>query len=184
MRLARGRVTGKHRFESLSGLARALNIGQIFYKDEGGRFGLGSFKALGGAYAVFCLLQETSKSKPDSTPMHAIFSLSGRYKDVTAGVTVDSALTYGNHGRSVAWGARMFGCRSIIYVHATVSPGRSDAIAKYGAEVRRVSGNYDDAVRQADLDARTNGWLVVSDTSYEGYTSVPRDVMQGYSGDG
>lgn len=164
---------------SLSGLARALNIGQIFYKDEGGRFGLGSFKALGGAYAVFRLLQERIE-KQAGQHANARDILSGRYKDVTAGVTVTCA-TDGNHGRSVAWGARMFGCRSIIYVHATVSPGRSDAIAKYGAEVRRVSGNYDDAVRQADLDARTNGWLVVSDTSYEGYTSVPRDVMQGYS---
>ena len=59
--------------------------------------------------------------------------------------------------------------------------GRSDAIARYGAEVRRVSGNYNDAVRQADVEARANGWLVVSDTSYEGYVNVPRDVMQGYS---
>ena len=66
--------------------------------------------------------------------------------------------TDGNHGRSVAWGARMFGCRSIIYVHATVSPGRAIRSRSYGAEVRRVSGNYDDAVRQADLDARSQ-WL-------------------------
>jgi diaminopropionate ammonia-lyase len=75
----------------------------------------------------------------------------------------------------------MFGCRCVIYVHASVSEGRCNAIARYGAEVRRVSGNYDDAVRQADQDARANGWFVVSDTSYEGYVSVPRDVMQGYS---
>lgn len=54
-------------------------------------------------------------------------------------------------------------------------------IASYGAEVRRVSGNYDDAVRQADVEAKANGWLIVSDTSYEGYVNVPRDVMQGYS---
>ena len=58
---------------------------------------------------------------------------------------------------------------------------RAHAIADLGAEVRRVSGNYDDAVRKAANDAIGHGWHVVSDTSYEGYVSVPRDVMQGYS---
>jgi diaminopropionate ammonia-lyase len=66
-------------------------------------------------------------------------------------------------------------------VHATVSEGRCRAIAAYGAEVRRVAGTFDDAVRRAVADADANGWCVVSDTSYEGYTDVPRDVMQGYS---
>ena len=56
-----------------------------------------------------------------------------------------------------------------------------DAIAAHGAEIRRVSGNYDDAVRQAASDAAANGWHVVSDTSYDGYVDVPRDVMQGYA---
>lgn len=162
----------------LPGMARALNVGQVFYKDEGGRFGLGSFKALGGAYAVFRLLQQAiERITGQRTNAHGI--LSGRYRDITANITVTCA-TDGNHGRSVAWGAQTFGCRCIIYIHATVSEGRSLAIASYGAEVRRVAGNYDDAVRQADLDAKQNNWLIVSDTSYEGYTSVPRDVMQGY----
>ena len=89
--------------------------------------------------------------------------------------------TDGNHGRSVAWGAQTFGCRCVIYVHETVSEGRCRAIAAYGAEVRRVAGTYDDAVRRAAADAAAQGWTVVSDTSYEGYTDVPRDVMQGYS---
>ena len=68
----------------------------------------------------------------------------------------------------------------MIFVHETVSQGRVDAIARYGAEVVRVPGNYDDAVREADRQAKANGWFVVSDTSYPGYTEVPRDVMQGY----
>jgi diaminopropionate ammonia-lyase len=69
----------------------------------------------------------------------------------------------------------------VIYVHAAVSEGRCRAIEAYGAEVRRVAGTYDDAVRQAAADAAAQGWQVVSDTSYEGYVDVPRDVMQGYS---
>ncbi len=74
----------------------------------------------------------------------------------------------------------MLGCRCVIYIHATVSEGRKEAIARYGAQVVRTSGNYDDAVQQADRDARANGWFVISDTSYPGYMDIPRDVMQGY----
>jgi diaminopropionate ammonia-lyase len=163
----------------LAGLADAAQVQDIFYKDEAERFGLGSFKALGGAYAVFRLLQQEifriQKLTVASTDL-----TSGRHAALTAKITVTCA-TDGNHGRSVAWGARTFGCRCVIYVHETVSEGRCAAIAAYGAEVRRVKGTYDDAVRQAARDAAAEGWHVVSDTSYEGYTDVPRDVMQGYS---
>ena len=162
----------------LPGMARALNVGQIFYKDESDRFGLGSFKALGGAYAVLRLLQQAIERETGKRA-NARDILSSRYRDITARITVTCA-TDGNHGRSVAWGARTFGCRCVIYIHETVSEGRRLAIANYDAEVRRVAGNYDDAVRQADATAKQSNWLIVSDTSYEGYTSVPRDVMQGY----
>ena len=61
-----------------------------------------------------------------------------------------------------------------------MSEGRAEAIARYGAEVVRVPGNYDDAVRHAAAEAASHGWFVVSDTSYEGYRDVPIDVMHGY----
>jgi diaminopropionate ammonia-lyase len=50
----------------------------------------------------------------------------------------------------------------------------------YGAEVRRIDGTFDDAVRKADEDAAAQGWFVVADTTYPGYTEIPRDVMHGY----
>jgi diaminopropionate ammonia-lyase len=158
----------------LPGLARRAGIAALGYKDESGRFGLGSFKALGGAYAVLRQLQ-ARLGDVSSADLR-----SGKHSTRTAAITVTCA-TDGNHGRSVAWGASLFGCRCVIYIHETVSQGRADAIARYGAEVRRVPGNYDDAVRQAARDATANGWIVVSDTSYEGYTDIPRDVMQGYT---
>jgi len=142
----------------LGWLARDLKLGAVAYKDEGARFGLGSFKAFGGAYAVARLVAASG-----GTPL-----------------TVCCA-TDGNHGRSVAWGARRAGCRCVIYVHAKVSPGRIDAIARYGAEVRVVAGTYDDSVREAASDAAAEGWIVVSDTSWDGYTEIPKDVMQGYA---
>ncbi|MBR0567113.1 diaminopropionate ammonia-lyase [Azoarcus sp. L1K30] len=163
----------------LPGLARAAGLGAIHYKHEAGRFGLGSFKALGGAYAVLRLLKNEILRR---TGQHASSRelIAGKFADIVSGITVTCA-TDGNHGRSVAWGAQTFGCQCVIYIHATVSEGRREAIARYGAEVIRTAGNYDDAVRTADADAKTHGRFIVSDTSYPGYTDVPRDVMQGYS---
>jgi len=147
----------------LSTIARGTDVAVVRLKDEAGRFGLGSFKALGGAYAVANLLAH-EKSRA-GTPAEKI--------------TVTCA-TDGNHGRAVAWGAQRLACHCVIFVHETVSQGRVDAIASYGAEVRRVRGTYDDAVREAARVAQAEGWHVVSDTSWPGYTEVPRDVMQGY----
>ncbi len=142
----------------LPDLAREAGLGALRLKDEAGRFGLGSFKALGGAYAVAAIRAE---------------------RGADTALTVACA-TDGNHGRAVAWGAQRFGCRCVIFVHATVSHGRVDAIARYGAEVRRVAGTYDDAVREAARQAAANGWIIVSDTAWPGYTEIPRLVMQGY----
>ena len=144
---------------ALPGLAASLGIATLHYKDEGPRFGLGSFKALGGAYAVARL----ATAHPDPRTL-----------------TVTCA-TDGNHGRSVAWGAQRAGCRCVIFVHAGVSAARVEAIEQYGAEVRRVPGNYDDSVRHAANTAAAEGWTVVSDTSYPGYTDLPRQVMLGYA---
>lgn len=163
----------------LPGLAQRLGVGAVAYKDESLRFGLGSFKALGGAYAVLRLLKRTLAAETGLEPTTADI-LSGRHAARIARITVCCA-TDGNHGRSVAWGAQTFGCRCIIFVHATVSRGRVDAIARYGAEVRRLTGTYDEAIHETARQAEANGWTVVSDTSYPGYTDIPRDVMQGYA---
>lgn len=164
---------------SLPALASALGLGAVHYKDERGRFGLKSFKALGGAYAVYRVLARAIARENDGREPSVDELLSGRWRELAGRTTVTCA-TDGNHGRSVAWGARLFGCRCVIFIHATVSVGRREAIAQYGAEVLRVPGNYDDAVRHADAEARSRGWTVVSDTTYEGYREIPVDVMHGY----
>jgi len=138
-------------------VARDAGLFSVRMKDESTRFGLGSFKALGGPYAVAKLMASRAG----------------------APVTVVAA-TDGNHGRAVAWGARQFGAPCVILVHAGVSQPRVDAIAAHGAEVRRVPGTYDDAVREAARLAKAEGWQVVSDTSWPGYTAIPIDIMQGY----
>jgi diaminopropionate ammonia-lyase len=146
----------------LPALASQAGVACVRVKDESGRFGLGSFKALGGAYAV-----------------RQVLTAARARHGADHGVTVTCA-TDGNHGRAVAWGAQRFGAACVVFVHETVSEPRAAAIAKYGAEIRRVPGTYDDAVREAARVAEAEGWHVVSDTSWAGYTTVPVDVMQGY----
>ena len=163
---------------SFDDMAQDIGVSSIFYKDENPRFTLKSFKALGGAYAVANLL--IKKLKEEGINANSADLISGKYKEFTSNLTVCCA-TDGNHGRSVAWGAEQFGCKCEIYIHRNVSQGRERAIAKYGAIVNRIKGNYDDSVRIAAEVAESNGYTVVSDTSYEGYTDIPKDVMQGYT---
>ena len=164
---------------ALDGLAEALGIAGLYYKDESRRFGLASFKALGGAYAVLRLLAEEIGERTGRAVSDEDIG-SGRCADLVEDITVVTA-TDGNHGRAVAWGARRFGCRCVIHVHAGVSAGRTVAMEALGATVLRVDGDYDDSVRQAATDAAAQGWFVVSDTSYDGYTALPRQVMAGYT---
>lgn len=144
---------------SLPSIAAESGVGEVLYKDEGFRFGLASFKALGGAYAVEKLARELGDA---------------------SGLTVTCA-TDGNHGRAVAWGARRAGARAVIYVHEGVSEGRAAAIRSYGAEVRREGAHYDASVRASAQAAQDNGWRIVSDTSWPGYEDTPKSVMQGYA---
>lgn len=164
----------------LPGLARRLGIGGLVYKDEGQRFGLLSFKALGGAYAVLRVLQQHLKDH-DHPGVTAAQLIAGRHRPIVSMLTV-AAATDGNHGRSVAWGAQMFGCRCKIYLHSHVSDRRQREIAKYDAQIVRVTGGYDDSVRQCAEDAQKNGWFLIADTnSGGGDAAVPAMVMQGYT---
>jgi diaminopropionate ammonia-lyase len=163
----------------LSGLAKAIGLGEIYYKDESERFGLGSFKALGGAYAVFRVLTQFLVTHGIEVSNGTTLR-EGQHRALTNKLTVATA-TDGNHGRSVAWGARMFGCRCVIYIHAKVSQGREQALRAQGAEVVRIEGSYDDSVHRCSEDAEQNGWTIVSDTSWGNYREIPREIMAGYS---
>jgi diaminopropionate ammonia-lyase len=164
---------------SLASLAEQIGVARVDYKHEGPRFGLGSFKALGGSYAALRVLQrELSKQLGREVSLEEIRN--GAHKDACAGITLVSA-TDGNHGRSLAWGCQRFGAPCRIYIHAEVSEGRAVAMRELGAEVIRITGDYDESVLLAKKEAEENGWFVVSDTSWEGYTEPPRDVMAGYS---
>jgi len=157
----------------LSELAARAGVATLHVKDESVRSPLGSFKALG---APIALVRQVLRLHPE---MQASDLFNGRHGHELQDYTVISA-TDGNHGRSLAAAARSIGCRCVIVLHAQVSVEREAAIAGYGADIVRIAGNYDESVQEAARLAAAHGWQVISDTSYDGYEEVPRDVMQGY----
>ena len=162
----------------LEELAASLALDNILYKDEGPRFGLGSFKALGGSYAALRVLQRQISNLLDRKVSLRDIRL-GKYSREAAEITMVSA-TDGNHGRSLAWGCQRFGVPCKIYIHAKVSEERASAMRNFDAEVIRINGTYDDSVEFSRIEADKNKWIVVSDTSWPGYFEPPRDVMLGY----
>lgn len=162
---------------SLPKLANHLGVGSIWVKNEALRLGLNSFKVLGGSFALYKFIQNRLGMDGKELSYEDLVSKEVRDK---LGVLTFAAATDGNHGRGVAWAAQKLGHKCVIYVHHETSQRRIDAIASYGARVEVIVGTYDDAVRQVSLDAEKNGWEVISDTSWEGYTQVPTWIMQGY----
>ena len=140
----------------LNKLSNYLNVNKIYYKDEGFRFHLKSFKALGGAFAVDKIVKETTTN------------------------TVATA-TAGNHGRSVAWGAQKLGINCKIFISEFVSEERASAMRELGAEVIRVKGNYDASLKECLRKSKENNWEIVQDVSWENYMDVPKYIMAGYS---
>ena len=163
---------------ALPGLAAQIGVGRIDYKHEGARFGLGSFKALGGAYAAMRVLQRELSARLGRAVSLADIR-KGVYAEACSQIILSSA-TDGNHGRSLAWGCRRVGAPCRIYIHSEVSEVRAEAMREFGAEVVRIDGDYDESVNIAKAEAEEHGWFVVSDTSWQGYTDPPRDVMAGY----
>ena len=144
---------------ALPQLANTLGLGTLLAKDETARFGLNAFKLLGARFAIEQLMLDGA---------------------IRTGDTLVCA-SEGNHGRAVAHTARSVGCSARVYLSASVTQARADAIAGEGAVVVRVPGTYDDAVRVAATEAATQGWTVISDTSWPGYEHIPRLIMLGYS---
>ena len=144
---------------ALPGLARHLGLGALTAKDESGRFGLNAFKLLGARFAIETLLAEAKLRRGD----------------------IVACASEGNHGRAVARAAREAGCPARVYMAHDAAPARALAIAGEGAEVIRVDGSYDDAVRILQQDAAAYGWTIVSDTAWPGYERIPYLIMLGYT---
>ena len=141
---------------SLNKLSKELNLKNIYYKDESKRFDLKSFKALGGAYAV----EKVTKGNKD---------------------IVVATATAGNHGRSVAWGARRLGLKCKIFISEFVSDARGKAMADLGADVVKVKGNYEKSLIECIKQSTENNWQIVQDVAWKDYMIVPKYTMAGYT---
>lgn len=167
---------------ALPALARANGLAAIHVKDESTRLSLGSFKALGGAYAVLRVAQRRAEAALGRRVPPAQL-LGSEPKDTFANLTICCA-SDGNHGRSVAAATRLIGAKCVVFLHAGVSAEREAHIARLGAEIVRIDGSYDASVAAASETARELGWILVADTA------APEDregaelcgfVMQGYT---
>ena len=163
---------------SLENLSNMIGLGGIYVKDEAQRLTLNSFKVMGGSFAIFRLIEKKLGLSDDQ--MSYEYLLSPECREKIEGLVITSA-TDGNHGKGIAWASQKLGLKCVIYVHKETSKPRIEAIERYGAKVIVVDGNYDDAVRKCAEDAKENGWQIVSDTSWDGYTEIPTWIMQGYT---
>lgn len=163
----------------LDDLARELGIGRLWLKDESSRLGLPAFKMLGASWATYRTLVERLGHEPDWATVDELAAALAPLRPLRLCTATD-----GNHGRAVARTARMLGLAAAVFVPAGTAAARIDAIRDEGATVEVVDGTYDDAVAHAaevaaaDPEQRT---LVVSDTSWPGYETVPRWVIDGYT---
>jgi diaminopropionate ammonia-lyase len=163
---------------ALPALAARSGLGEIRVKDAGQRFGFGAFKALGGILAIYNVLAGAIGAACRASPTFAQV-MDGQHREITANFTFATASS-GNHGRSVAAGAKLFSNRCVVFLPKFTSAEKEAAIRARGAEVIRVDGDYDTAVAECRRKSQENGWTVISDTSWEGYDAVPRSVMRGY----
>ncbi len=153
---------------SLSGLAEHLGLKGLYVKDESFRFGLNAFKGLGGSYALARVIGERLGIAPEE----ASHVPEGSFTFVTA--------TDGNHGRGVAWAAQNLGQKAVVYMPKGSAAERLQNIRRLGAEAEITEYNYDDTVRFAAKQAAEQGWILVQDTAWEGYETIPTWIMQGY----
>jgi diaminopropionate ammonia-lyase len=156
-------------------IADETNARRVVVKTESARLGLPAFKVLGASWATYRVLADRLGHEPEWREVDEL-----RTALEPLGRLALAAATDGNHGRAVAHVAALLGYDARIFVPAGTSPSRIDGIASEGATVTVVDGDYDHAVTAAAALAGERT-LVISDTAWPGYETVPRIVIDGYS---
>ena len=141
-------------------MATDLGVGQISIKDERARMGLGSFKALGASYVIAYSALVEGQDQSQKTYVTA---------------------SAGNHGLSVAAGAKAFGAASVVFISETVPEAFAKRLAAQGAQVMRAGKTYEKSMAAAQDAARNNGWSLLSDSSWPGYFEPSHRLMEGYT---
>lgn len=160
---------------ALPALADTLGIRNILVKDESHRFDLKAFKVLGASYAMARVLKGKLNLHQEELTFGSLLSKSVALDRITFVTATD-----GNHGRAVAWMAKKIGCKAVVYMPRGSSETRVSAIRDIGADVSVTDSNYDDTVIYAEKKAQEQNWILLQDTSWPGYETVPVYIMQGY----
>ncbi|MDQ7049715.1 MAG: diaminopropionate ammonia-lyase [Enterobacterales bacterium] len=160
---------------NLSHLANFLNVAQIRVKDESNRFGLKAFKGLGASYAMARIIAAKLALSSDELSFKDLIKHQRSYQDLQFATTTD-----GNHGKAVAWAAELFGCQSHVFMPKGSSPHRVNAVKQFSDHVTVTDINYDDTVEWVKHIAQQNDWILLQDTAWQGYQTIPDDIMRGY----
>lgn len=157
------------------GIAAALGVRRVLVKNESSRLGLPSFKLLGASWASYRAIVRRLGHEPEWSTVADLANALGSLRPSTLAAATDE-----NHGRAVAHFAKLVGFDAHIFVPEGTVDARIEAIESEGARVNVVAGDYDVTVARSAEEAGTH-CLVISDTSWPGYTTVPREVIEGYS---
>ncbi|MGI9356872.1 MAG: pyridoxal-phosphate dependent enzyme [Rhizobiaceae bacterium] len=149
-------------------LARKLGIASLQLKDERQRMGLGCFKALGAVHAI----------AKRAAAVADIGDAEGMARALRGETFICASA--GNHGLSVAAGARLFGAQAVVLLAETVPEEFAERLRTRGARVMRAGNHYEESMEVSKQLAAERGWNLLSDGSWEGYSDPARDVMEGY----
>ena len=159
-------------------LAESMNVAGIYVKDESRRFDLKAFKVLGGSFAIGSHIASLMGEDISTMPYERMCGDEVRER---LGEQCFVTATDGNHGRGIAWTASKLKQKSVVYMPEGTAVERLENIRKLGADADITDETYDDCVRRAARDAEKHGWLLVQDTSWDGYERIPGLIMQGYT---
>lgn len=148
-------------------LSDALGVCKVLLKIEEQRMGLGSFKALGAAYVI---AKHAAAIKTDTIS----------WERALEGETFITA-SAGNHGLSLAAGARIFGAKAVIVLSKTVPESFAQRLHEKGTDVIIAGKDYQQSLDKALELSQEKGWQLVSDTTWPDYIDTAMDVMEGYT---
>ena len=160
----------------LKNFSKSIGINQCLVKDESHRLNLNAFKVLGASYAMAMEIAKYLKLDLNNLTYEIIKKHSDQIKNLTFTTATD-----GNHGRAVAWSAKQFGCKAMIYMPKGTSKIRLDAVLENNALAEITDFNYDETVTLSEDKALENSWILLQDSSWKGYEEVPQNIMVGYS---
>ena len=154
-------------------LAERWGVGSVWVKDESNRLGLPAFKVLGASWAV----NRAISAAVGKGPARTLQELQDTADD--SRTTLVTA-TDGNHGRALAYMARLLNLPARIYVPGGLPESTLEAVRGEGASVIDTGAVYDDAVDWASAET-ADGDLLIQDTAWQGYEEVPGWIIDGYS---